>query len=226
MEYPIDFKLPCLYYNQCDHADLEKCKKTCHQYLKMTCLITNCGMPNAERYTNNLKPSDADKAAYERLQEIKDNIVQYVKEGIFLTIFSQVSGVSKSSRALKMMYSYFHHIWYTSDFTPKGYFLYVPDFLLSFKDNDYKKTAEYKNILSLMKTVDILILDDLLNQQLYSTEQLLFLSVLHTRKHNSLATIITGKHKTFDEYVPIIGEDISNLILDSEMIALKGGNQC
>ena len=44
------------------------------------------------------------------------------------------------------MYKYFDEIWAGSDFVPRGYFLYVPEFIDNARSFQYKETSEYKEI--------------------------------------------------------------------------------
>ena len=126
----INFKIPCWY--TCKKEPGEEnidCRLTCHRYMHMNYFIVNCGMPDADRYLKPMHAPCVDSDAYIELAEIKDNIFNFVKSGKNLLLTSDKPQNGKTTWSLKLMYRYFHEIWAGSDYVPKGYFLYVPDFL-------------------------------------------------------------------------------------------------
>lgn len=226
MDYPIDLTIPCWYKEYCS-KDGTNCRKICHRYLEMNCLINNCGMPNATKYLKQLNPSERDKTSFSRLQEIKDNVVDFVSEGRNLNILSPYIQTGKSSWALKILYKYFDDIWLGNGFRPRGYFIHIPDFLVNLKDFDYKKTDEYKNIIHLMKTVDLLVWDDLTTNYLTQSEQILIHSILTKRIQEDKSNIITGLVETEEKVViEKLGKTLYERIMTFPNIPLVGGIEC
>lgn len=100
----IDFNVPCWY--GCDKkTEKPDCRKICPLYLHMNFFIMNCGMPNAERYLKPLVPPDVDKKAYEKLEKLKADIENFVKEGKSLCILSPNVETGKTTWSLKLMYT-------------------------------------------------------------------------------------------------------------------------
>ena len=76
----------------------------------MNYLINNCGMKNADRFLKPISPAKIDVDAYLQLQEIKDNIVQFVEESRNLYIISHNLQTGKTTWSLKIMYKFFDEI--------------------------------------------------------------------------------------------------------------------
>ena len=124
----IDFRLKCWYEAGCN-LKTDFCEKTCHRYLQMNYLINNCGMKNADRFLKPISPAKIDVDAYLQLQEIKDNIVQFVEESRNLYIISHNLQTGKTTWSLKIMYKFFDEIWAGNGFVQRGYFIHVPEFV-------------------------------------------------------------------------------------------------
>lgn len=189
----INFKIPCWYTCRKEPGEEDiDCRLTCHRYMHMNYFIMNCGMPNAERYLKPINVPTEDEDAYDRLIEIKDNVNSFVKNGNNLLLTSDKTQNGKTTWCLKLMYRYFHEIWAGSDYVPKGYFLYVPDFLRKLKSFEYNNTSEYKEIDKNLKNVDIVIWDDIINYPLSITEQTILNNYIVKRMMEGKANIFNG----------------------------------
>ena len=215
----VDFKIDCWYGSGCT-LRTERCQKTCPLYLEMNYMIVNCGMPDATPYIKTLIPTtDTEFESYERLQSIKDNIVDYVTAGHDIFIVSNYSFTGKTSWAIKLMYRYFDRIWSGNGFKVRGYFLYVPDFVTKLKAFSYKETAEYKEIMHNLEHCDLVIWDAITDVTLNEHEQGLLSSVLGKRFMKGKANIYTGNAKVDLE---VLGRNLADKINMAERILLDG----
>lgn len=215
----VDFKIDCWYGSGCT-LRTERCQKTCPLYLEMNYMIVNCGMPDATPYIKTLIPTtDTEFKSYERLQNIKDNIVDYVTAGHDIFIVSNYSFTGKTSWAIKLMYRYFDRIWSGNGFKVRGYFLYVPDFVTKLKAFSYKETAEYKEIMHNLEHCDLVIWDAVTDVTLNEHEQGLLGSILGKRFMKGKANIYTGNAKVDLE---VLGRNLADKINMAERILLDG----
>ena len=215
----VDFKIDCWYGSGCT-LRTERCQKSCPLYLEMNYMIVNCGMPDATPYIKTLIPTtDTEFKSYERLQNIKDNIVDYVTAGHDIFIVSNYSFTGKTSWAIKLMYRYFDRIWSGNGFKVRGYFLYVPDFVTKLKAFSYKETAEYKEIMHNLEHCDLVIWDAITDVTLNEHEQGLLSSVLGKRFMKGKANIYTGNAKVDLE---VLGRNLADKINMAERILLDG----
>jgi len=215
----INYKVPC-WFGCKRKSDNPDCRKTCHLYLHMNYFITNCGMPDADRYLKVLQPSEADIEAFQRLEELRSNIKSFVEDGKTLYIGSLETETGKTTWSIKLMYRYFYEIWSGSDFRPRGFFLYVPEFLQKIKLNEFKNSFEFKELDSILNNADVVIWDDITNQKLTDYEQN-FLNTYITRR------IQRGKANIFNGMIPedfeqSLGNILASRIKKSELIALNG----
>lgn len=217
----IDFRLPCWYKEGCNAKDYN-CEKVCHRYLEMNYLINNCGMKNASKFLKPLNPEEGDIQTFEKLQEIKDNIVSFVKEAKNLFIASPQIETGKTSWALKIMYKYFDEIWAGNGFKRRGYFLYVPEFLNNIKSFEYKNSDEFKTIDKILRTTDLVVWDDLTTNQLSPQEQAIINTYIDKRVLEGLSNIYDGLFYKSETMVQYLGLKLSQRILKSELAIIKG----
>lgn len=215
----VDFNIECWYAAGCG-LKRERCQKICPRYLEMNYMIVNCGMPDATPYIKDLTPrTDLEMQSYQRLQEIKDHIVDYVEAGHDIFIVSNHSFTGKTSWAIKLMYRFFDQIWSGNGFRVRGYFLYVPDFITKLKAFSYKDTAEYKEIMQNLENADLVIWDALTETSLNEHEQGIINSILGKRFMKSKSNIYTGSSNVD---LSILGNNIADKVGMAERILLDG----
>ena len=225
IEYNIDYSIPCMYEDYCMDTS-STCKKTCHRYLEITFLFSNCGMKTPEKYTKELIPDDVDKNVFEALNQLKLHAKDYIESGRNLFIQSINPQTGKTSWALKIMYTYFHYVWCYNGFKPRGYFVYVPDLIMNLKDFEYRKTSEYKQLVNILKTVDVVIWDDLNLLHLTSTESDLLYTLVHKRIQDNKTNIVTGVHQEESKLLETVGENLGKRLVKFNQIVLRGGSKC
>jgi DNA replication protein DnaC len=185
-------------------------------------MIMNCGMPDASRYIKSLKPlSSNEVVAYKKLQVVKDNIVEYVKNGRDLFITSDNIQTGKTSWAIKIMYRFFDRIWSGNGFRCRGFFVYMPDFVLNLKSMNYKETSEYKEICKNLETADLVIWDDITFSRLSEYEQSILYPLFNKRSmSDNKLNIYTGINSA--DITALLGYGIASKILNAEKIVFDG----
>lgn len=217
----IDFNIKCWYKDGCNRKT-DMCQKVCHRYLQMNYLISNCGMKHAERFLKPLAPMNLDVDAFVRLQTIKDNIVKFVSNSNNLFISSLYLQTGKTTWALKLLYKFFDEIWAGNGFVPRGYFIYVPEFLNKTRSFQYKETDEFKLVDKLLQKVDLVIWDDITSMELTNQEQNFINMYIDKRYLQGKANIYTGMHLSDEEKVKYLGNKLSCRLDSCENIIFKG----
>ena len=95
----------CIFFEVCQSK--ENCSVDCIRYAEMKYLIDNSGLPNNLKGRTILQPDKIDYEAFCTLADIKQNIVDFVKQGKNLYIYSHNTGNGKSSWLSKLLKSYF-----------------------------------------------------------------------------------------------------------------------
>ena len=218
----IDYRLKCWYKFGCYLAK-DGCERICPRYLEMNFLINNCGMTSVQKYLQQLQPDDIDIPAFIRLKEIKDNIVDFVQNGKNLFIESTNIQTGKTTWSLRLMYKFFDEIWSGNGFRCRGYYLYMPEFLTNIKNFSYRDTDEFKELDRILKTVDVVIWDDILGQELTPNEQNLIAFYIEKRINTDKCNIFNGTAIEGLTWEQILGKRIAQrLQVNCELVQLRG----
>ena len=217
----IDFRLKCWYEAGCN-LKTDFCEKTCHRYLQMNYLINNCGMKNADRFLKPISPAKIDVDAYLRLQEIKDNIVQFVEESRNLYIISHNLQTGKTTWSLKIMYKFFDEIWAGNGFVQRGYFIHVPEFVNKTKSFQYKDSDEFKKLDKAIKEVDLVVWDDISSLELNSNEQSFINMYIDKRMLEGKSNIFNGMYLDKEMGPKCLGMKLYSRLNNCEMVSLMG----
>lgn len=219
MSKDIDFKIDCWYKLGCPLLK-PNCQKTCHRYLEMNYLINNCGKPNASKYIKPIIPDPEDEDAFMRLDVIRNNIEQFVKEGSNLYITSPYDKNGKTTWAVKLLYRYFDRVWSGNGFRVRGYFIYAPDFFSDMRSFTYKDTEEFKELKQTLYNADLVIWDDITSTKLSTVDQNNLNMFLNKRSQNDKSNIFTGYH-TGENLVEQVGELAAKRLTYGEIIEFK-----
>jgi len=206
----------CWYKNVCE---LE-CSNSCIRYLEMSYLISNSGIPLALQTPPKLEASKVDYEAYLRLQEIKDNIEDFVKEGKNLLIVSSTTGNGKTTWAIKLLLKYFDRIWAGNGFRKRGLFVHVPTLLAKIKNFEDTSLAEYKDLLV---NCDLVVWDDIASTGLSQYDYSQLLVFIDQRVLSKKANIFTSNATSEDDFVKAFGVKLTSRVVNtSEKIVFKG----
>ena len=179
-------------------------------------------MKNADRFLKPISPAKIDVDAYLQLQEIKDNIVQFVEESRNLYIISHNLQTGKTTWSLKIMYKFFDEIWAGNGFVQRGYFIHVPEFVNKTKSFQYKDSDEFKKLDKAIKEVDLVVWDDISSLELNSNEQSFINMYIDKRMLEGKSNIFNGMYVDKEMGPKWLGMKLYSRLNNCEMVSLMG----
>jgi DNA replication protein DnaC len=185
--------------------------------------MVHSGLPEAKQKPISLYLTDdnsGDKQAYYRLADIRKNIVEFVEQGKNLYICSNWTGNGKTSWAIKMLHTYFHHTAVGNYDNLKGMFVSTAELLLQLKDFNNPLPKSY---IDKLKNVDLVVWDDiaLTNMSQYDYNQ--FYSIIDKRILSEKSNIFTTNCTDVKKLSELVGAKVaSRIYYTSEIIELKG----
>ena len=194
---------------------------------KLNYLYNEAGIPLKLRKNMTLliDSDGTDREQFIRLSEIQNNIVNYIKEGNNLYIYSTQTGNGKTSWALRLVQSYLNKIWFRSNLECKVLFVNVPEFLLSMKANITCPNEYYQHIRKYVDDCDLVVWDDIANKSGTEFEISNLLSIINGRINKGKANIYTSNiaPQALTELLDIrLASRIAN---QSEWIQFNGGDK-
>ena len=223
-EYIFD-KNKCWYTSVCGKYETPECNASCIRYMEMDYLMQNSGIPRNRQYAVLLTPSKKDVQAFIILKEIKDDILNFVKNGESIYIYSDNFGNGKTTWAIKLLQKYFDDIWAGNGFRCRGIFIHVPTFLTKIKEGISRKDEEFETLKSRLMEVDLVIWDDIAATKLGDFDHTNLLTYIDQRKLNQLSNIYTGNlHQ--DELRDALGNRLASRVWnDSTLIRFIGADR-
>ncbi|NLK98253.1 MAG: ATP-binding protein [Epulopiscium sp.] len=223
-EYIFD-KNKCWYTSACGKYETPECNAGCIRYMEMDYLMQNSGIPRNRQYAVLLTPSKKDVQAFITLKEIKDDILNFVKNGESIYIYSDNFGNGKTTWAIKLLQKYFDDIWVGNGFRCRGIFIHVPTFLTKIKEGISRKDEDFETLKSRLMTVDLVIWDDIAATKLGDFDHANLLTYIDQRKLNQLSNIYTGNlHQ--DELRDALGNRLASRVWnDSTSIRFIGADR-
>lgn len=215
----------CWYAEVCG-VKHEDCEKTCVRYHEMKFLMDNSNIPKNKQGAIALYPSECDLDAFNRLADIKDNIVDFVEQGKNLYICSNINGNGKSSWSLKLLMKYFDEIWDGNGFVPRGVIIHVPTFFVKCKD--FKtEDPEFEALKKLLLDVDLVVWDDIAGVSMSNYDYSQLLVYLDAREFKGLSNIFTSNITDRDTLAQAVGDKITSRVWNSstEVVEFKGGDR-
>lgn len=205
----------CWYKNVCtqDSCDL------CIRYTEMSFLMENSGIPKKKQVPVTLN-AGVDRKAFEKLDDIKADIKDFVNNGDCLYICSEETGNGKTSWAIKLLLKYFDSIWAGNGLRIRGYFIHVPSFLTQIKDFNNSELPRLKHTLL---NADVVVWDDIASAKLsdYDINQLLIF--IDHRNLQELSNIYTGNITSLEELTKCVGNRLASRVWQSsEVIQFNG----
>lgn len=208
----------CWYINSCK----DDCDR-CVTYTQLKWQMDNSGLYPAQQ-----KPIDlyinvnntADEDAYTKLSNIRKNIVNFVDFHGNLYICSENAGNGKTSWAIRMLHTYFHHRAEGNYEHLLGMFVNTTDLLLKLKDFNNPLPQKY---LHNLETVDLVVFDDIALTGLSQYDYTQFFNIINKRMMAEKSNIFTSNITMLDELESILGPRLASRIYNaSEIIELKG----
>ena len=211
-------RIECWYKETCtDNCD------SCVVFTQMNWQMENSGLPEAKQRPIQLyltENNSGDKKAFQRLADIRKDIVDFVQSGKNLYICSDWTGNGKTSWAIKMLHTYFHHTAVGSYENLKGMFVSTTELLLKLKDFNNPLPKSY---LEKLRTVDLVIWDDIAISGMSNYDFNQLYCILDYRLLAEKSNIFTSNQPKLDALVNIMGSRLASRIYHaSEVIELKG----
>lgn len=204
----------CWYKDVCDNECV-----ACARYIEMKALMDASGLPRV-RQTPIVLQAGRDIEQFERLAEIKNNVVDYIEQGKNLYICSKTTGNGKTSWAIKLMLKYFDSIWAGNGLRPRAMIVHVPTLLAELKNFDKPLNYEYQNNLNNM---DLIIWDDIAHSDISKYEYSRLIVYLENRIFNKKSNIFTSNIISKEELQNCVGAKLASRIWEvSEIIIFKG----
>ena len=151
---------------------------------------------------------DSDKRdlnAFTYLNNVKNNICNFVDAGDNIYIYSSIPGNGKTSWAIKLQQSYIYAIWPESKLTCRTLFINVPKFLLGLKSSISKQSDYIDHINNFVSCADLVVWDDIGTKVATEFEHEHLLSLIDDRLLNGKANIFTSN---------ILPDNLSNFVGD------------
>ena len=191
MSYTYTFeKDNCWYASVCQQYDTAECNAHCIRYMEMHYLMENSGIPKKKQIPTPLVPDSCDLETFKKLKAIKDDIVEFVQDGHNLYLYSQQFGNGKTSWAIKLLGKYFNDVWEGNGFRCRGLFISVPMFITNL--NTFKNDKDFELLKERIKTVDLVVWDDITVTGASASSYLTLASYIDARQLSGLANIFTG----------------------------------
>lgn len=195
-------------------------------------LLEASGLP--EIYWEEIKMNvpDSDVRAYNRLVEVKDNIMSISEPNLDmknLLICSNKTGNGKTSWAIKIL-QYF--IFKSAQHYPNeesGFFVPVTEFVLASKEYDNSHRKKYWNMLDMIEKSRVVVFDDVGAGEYSRAEYMALLSAIEGRVFRKQYCIFTSNFtEKNDVIVKKLGERLADRVFEtSEKIILNGdGVRC
>lgn len=206
----------CWYKNVC-RAN-EPCDY-CARYIEMSYLMEHSGLPKAKQQPITLTTEPCDEEAFDTLNDIKDDIVEFVEQGKNLYI-GGFTGNGKTSWAIKLMLKYFDQIWAGNGLRTRAVFVHVPTLLLQLKDFKNPLSKEY---LDSLITADLVVWDELGHGNVSAYDYANLLMYIDKRLFEEKSNIFTSNIRCQNDFNSFAGARLTSRIWGtSEIVILKG----
>ena len=198
--------------------DKSSCSDVCGGYRVLRALYNFSRIPERYRYTIALKPENGeDLEAFTKLDNYKNDVLSMVDEGRGLYIWGKSTGNGKTSWACKIMSYFFRKIAFNTGLENEGLYIFLPTFLEDLRDNYDNKDPEFDEILRMIKTCRLLIIDDIGAERVTDWVRERMVSIINTRVANNLTTIYTSNLSP-EELRGELGDRIASRVLGSSQI--------
>ena len=153
--------------------------------------------------------------AFQRLADIKSDMIDFVESGRNLYICSEAVGTGKTSWALKLLMRYFEEVWDGNGCEIRGVIVHVPTFLMKCKD--FKTVdEEFEKLKRTLLDVDLVVWDDIGGITVSGYDYAQLLMYLDARDFKDLANIYTSNLTTRESFNNALGAKITSRVWSSK----------
>lgn len=183
----------CVWFNHvCEFYNSTTCNHYCIRFMEMFALCKLSNIPKKNWKPISLYAINEDKNAFNQLVNIKTNILNFVKGGGNLYLYSENTGNGKTSWAIRLALAYCSKIWSGNGFRRRVLFLSVPQFLFKHKETIAEFDRDFNELKSDINKCDLVIWDDIGVSPLTTYEHQILLSYVDSRILNGKSNIFTG----------------------------------
>lgn len=189
----------------------EQCSENCIRYKLMYSLFKQSNLPEALWNYKELVCHEKDLQVYKKLQAKSDAILNFIKAGNNLYIYSENCGNGKTTWAIRLMYSYFDKIWHKSCFDCKALFVSVPKFLYNCKRSISQDVKGFEELCNLISEVDLVIWDDIGEMKASDYEHQILFQYIDDRINSKKSNIYTS-NKNKGQLEDVLGVRLASRI--------------
>lgn len=188
--------------------------------------LTNSNIPKQYLKEQKLTPYECDLQAYTRLNNVKNDIVNFVNTGNNLFIYSKITGNGKTSWAIKIQKAYLHYASnYSFDYDCPTYFMNVARLLDLKKSSMGNPEINMAQIESFIKHSKLMIWDDIAVRGLSDYDKEYLYTLVDERITNGRSNIYTS-NLTPKELEDILGARLYSRIINVSIpLEFYGGDR-
>lgn len=199
----------CIYKSVCKN----KCSDSCIRYIQFNRLLELSNLPKIYKKPIKIYSVEKDHDAYCKLNDIGNDIVNFVENGNDLYICSTTPGNAKTTWAAKLMLKYFNKTWPNSYDITRALFVHVPTLLL-----DLKKFDNMPEYINRIKDADLVVWDDIAINKLTEYEHEQLLQFIDYRILNEFRNIYTSNIVDIKTLIFMVGGRLASRIFNNSTI--------
>ena len=210
----------CWYKNKCTN----ECSESCIRYRLMYSLFKQSELPEVQWNYKALDCNRDDYNAFKLLDELSNNIIDFVARGNQLYIYSDYCGNGKTSWAIRFMYKYFDKIWHKSSFDCKAIFVNTSKFLYNCKRSISQNVEGFEELCNKIADADLVIWDDVTCAKVTDYEHQILFQYIDDRICMGKANIFTGNHNR-EECIDTVGDRLTSRIFSDYTVEFVEGDK-
>ena len=211
----------CVFKNDCIKYGTHDCFNPCWRQREFFFLLDNSNLP--DRYKTDIKliPSGSDLKAFEYLDYIRNNVLDFVEGGGSLVI-SGATGTGKTTWATKILRRYLMEVSIANGYNPRALFVNMTWFVTQIRHNIHSQSSNFISLRDSLYNIDLLVFDDIgatkIDNSFIHDE---IFSIINHRADNGFCTIYTT-NLSDTELIEVLGDRLSARILNlSQRVAIK-----
>ncbi len=206
-------------YNDCWYKDVcqRTCTDSCIRFRLMIALFKQSRLPESLWGYKSLTCSSGDFEAFKQLDEVSRNMLDFVKSGKNLYIYSGKCGNGKTSWAVRLMYSYFDLIWHKSCFECRALFISVPKFLYDCKRSISQTVKGFDDLRNQISQVDLVIWDDIAEMKASDYEHQILFQYIDDRINAGKSNIYTS-NKNRQQLEDLLGTRLASRVYNCSSV--------
>lgn len=182
-------ELNCWKFNECKELNCE----TCVWYSHIMYFCEQAQIPINRYYTPKLKTVNSPD--FDRYNNIKSNIVQFINEHNNLLINVASTNNDLIEYGIKLLLNYFSQISYDTMYGTMGLFVDIPQYIDKLKDNIVLKNENITQFKQTIDSVGVVVINNLISLTTPFIYDALYRNI-SCRANNKLSTIIVKNAET------------------------------